>query len=134
MPDERERKLGLDKQAWFDLVLLDAPCTGSGTLRRNPGIKWLLTEQMLNELIQKQRDILNEHATFVKPGGKLLYATCSVLKEEGENQVDWFVREHPEFTIDAILRTPPQSSEMDCFFVARLRKESGSAGVPAIKN
>jgi 16S rRNA (cytosine967-C5)-methyltransferase len=119
-PEEREKRLGEDKLGWFDLVLLDAPCTGSGTLRRNPGIKWLLTEQMLSELVQKQRDILSENAKFVKPGGKLLYATCSVLKEEGEKQMEWFTSEHPDFTLDAMLRTEPDSPEMDCFFVARL--------------
>jgi 16S rRNA (cytosine967-C5)-methyltransferase len=129
-PEEREKRLGEDKLGWFDLVLLDAPCTGSGTLRRNPGIKWLLTEQMLEELVQKQRDILQQHAGFVKPGGKLLYATCSVLKEEGEKQVEWFVSQHPEFTLEATLRTEPDSPEMDCFFVARLRKESKAIGVP----
>ena len=122
LPDQKERMLGADKAAWFDLVLLDAPCTGTGTIRRNPGIKWLLTEQMLAELIEKQRIILEENAHFVKPGGTLLYATCSLLKEEGEAQMEWFTRQHPEFLVEETLRTRPDLEGSDGFFAARLRK------------
>jgi 16S rRNA (cytosine967-C5)-methyltransferase len=121
-PEQREKILGADKTAWFDLVLLDVPCTGTGTLRRNPGIKWLLTEQMLKELLLKQQRILEENARFVKPGGTLLYATCSLLKEEGEEQMKWFTNSNPEFTIEEILRTRPDADGCDGFFVARLRK------------
>jgi len=122
-PDQNERMLGADKTAWFDLVLLDAPCTGTGTLRRNPGIKWLLTEQMLAELVEKQRMIFEENAHFVKPGGTLLYATCSLLKEEGEVQMEWFTGQHPEFSIEETLRTRPDLNSCDGFFVARLKKQ-----------
>jgi len=121
-PDDRERWLGPEKQNWFDLVLVDAPCTGTGTVRRNPGIKWLLTEEMLAELIAKQQLILEEHAGFVKPGGALVYATCSVLKEEGEEQMAWFTAQHPEFQVEETLRTRPDTQNMDGFFAARLRK------------
>jgi 16S rRNA (cytosine967-C5)-methyltransferase len=119
---EREKFLGADKTNWFDLVLLDVPCTGTGTVRRNPGIKWLLTEQMLEELVQKQRTILEENSRFVKPGGTLLYATCSILKEEGEQQTEWFTSAHPEFQIEETLRTHPERDGCDGFFAARLRK------------
>jgi 16S rRNA (cytosine967-C5)-methyltransferase len=114
--------LGEDKTAWFDLVLLDVPCTGTGTLRRNPGIKWVLTEQMLSELLEKQQIIMEENARFVKRGGTLLYATCSLLKEEGEDQMKWFTSVHPEFTLEETLRTRPDLQGCDGFFVARLRK------------
>jgi len=123
-PDQQERMLGPDKTNWFDLVLLDAPCTGTGTLRRNPGIKWLLTEPMLKELIEKQRMILEENAHFVKPGGTVLYATCSLLKEEGEAQMEWLAKLHPEFVVEEILRTRPDESGCDGFFVARLKKST----------
>lgn len=123
-PNDREKWLGPEKLGWFDLVLVDAPCTGTGTLRRNPGIKWLLTEQMLAELVAKQRLILEQHAEFVKPGGALVFATCSILMEEGEQQMAWFIKQHPVFQIEEVLRTRPDTQNMDGFFAARLRKES----------
>jgi 16S rRNA (cytosine967-C5)-methyltransferase len=124
LPSQKEKMLGADKTERFDLVLLDVPCTGTGTLRRNPGIKWLLTEQMLAELLAKQRVILEENARFVKPGGTLLYATCSLLKEEGEDQMKWFANIHPEFSLEETLRTRPDIQGCDGFFVARLRKRA----------
>jgi 16S rRNA (cytosine967-C5)-methyltransferase len=124
LPIQKEKTLGADKTEWFDLVLLDVPCTGTGTLRRNPGIKWLLTEQMLAELLAKQQVILEENARFVKPGGTLLYATCSLLKEEGEDQMKWFTGIHPEYTLEETLRTRPDIQGCDGFFVARLRKST----------
>lgn len=126
LPSQKEKMLGPDKTEWFDLVLLDVPCTGTGTLRRNPGIKWILTEQMLSELLEKQKTILEENARFVKPGGTLLYATCSLLKEEGEDQMKWFTNLHPEFTFEEILRTRPDIQGCDGFFVARLRKAANN--------
>lgn len=122
LPVQKEKMLGEDKTEWFDLVLLNVPCTGTGTLRRNPGIKWLLTEQMLSELLAKQQVILEENVRFVKPGGTLLYATCSLLKEEGEDQMKWFTNSHPEFSLEETLRTRPDIQGCDGFFVARLRK------------
>ena len=128
-PNERADRLGAAKQSWFDLVLLDVPCTGTGTLRRNPGIKWTLTEQMLSELTQKQRLIIEENIGYVKPGATLLYATCSLLKEEGEDQVEWLTQNHPEFTLEETLRTRPDQQGCDGFFAARLRKVSDKEGV-----
>ena len=120
-PDQKIKMLGENKTHWFDLVLLDVPCTGTGTLRRNPGIKWLLTEQMLSELVEKQRMIMEENVRFIKPGGTLLYATCSLLKEEGESQMKWFTSEHPEFTVEETFRSRPDIDGCDGFFIARLR-------------
>ncbi len=111
-----------DKSNWFDIVLLDVPCSGTGTLRRNPSIKWNLTEGMLAELIVKQQNILEANIGYVKSGGEMLYATCSILKNEGEEQIEWFCKKHPEFQLEETKRTHPDSDGCDGFFVARLRK------------
>src|SRR5262249_47535743 len=81
----------------IDRVLVDAPCTGFGTLRRNPDLKWRHKQASLVELTGKQRDILAAAATLVKPGGRLVYATCSVLPDENEAIVDAFLASHPTF-------------------------------------
>jgi len=82
----------------IDRVLVDAPCTGFGTLRRNPDLKWRQQESAVAELARKQHAILAAAATLVKPGGRLVYATCSVLPEENESIVAEFLAAHPEFT------------------------------------
>ncbi len=81
----------------FDRVLVDAPCSGLGTLRRNPDLKWRQTPESVVELNQKQHDILEAAARLVKAGGRLVYATCSLLVEENEAIVEVFLRAHPEF-------------------------------------
>lgn len=81
----------------IDRVLVDAPCSGLGTLRRNPDLKWRQTPQSVAELSHKQRAILAGAARLVKPGGRLVYATCSILAEENEEVVDDFLAAHPEF-------------------------------------
>jgi len=120
-PDQYEKILG-DKPGWFDIVLLDVPCSGTGTLRRNPSIKWNLTEEMVAELVVKQRAILERNIPFIKPGGTLLYATCSILKSEGEDQIEWFCKEHPDFHLDEKKRIHPERDGCDGFFAARLKK------------
>jgi len=82
----------------IDRVLVDAPCTGFGTLRRNPDLKWRQPESAVAELARKQHAILAAAATLVKPGGRLVYATCSVLPEENEAIVADFLAAHPGFT------------------------------------
>jgi len=81
----------------IDRVLVDAPCTGFGTLRRNPDLKWRLTPQDLAELTAKQTRILDAASMLVKPGGRVVYATCSVLPEENDAIVDAFLGTHPAF-------------------------------------
>ena len=81
----------------IDRVLVDAPCTGFGTLRRNPDLKWRQPESAVAELAAKQSSILAAAATLVKPGGRLVYATCSVLPEENEAIVAQFLTAHPQF-------------------------------------
>ena len=82
----------------IDRVLVDAPCSGLGTLRRNPDLKLRQNEASVAELVVKQAAILDAAATLVKPGGRLVYATCSLLAEENEQQADRFAAAHPEFT------------------------------------
>ena len=81
----------------IDRVLVDAPCTGFGTLRRNPDLKWRQTATGLAELVQKQTAILDAAATLLKPGGRLVYATCSILPDENEEVVNAFLASHPQF-------------------------------------
>ena len=81
----------------IDRVLVDAPCTGFGTLRRNPDLKWRQPESSVAELAAKQASILAAAATLVKPGGRLVYATCSVLPDENEAIVAQFLAGHPGF-------------------------------------
>ena len=80
-----------------DRVLVDAPCTGLGMLRRNPEIKWRHTERALDTITEKQQAILSSAARLVKPGGRLVYATCSVLQQENEEIVAGFLSAHPQF-------------------------------------
>ncbi|MFZ2627601.1 MAG: RsmB/NOP family class I SAM-dependent RNA methyltransferase [Rugosibacter sp.] len=80
-----------------DRVLVDAPCSGLGTLRRNPDLKWRQSPQGVNELAQKQAGILTAAARLLKPGGRLVYATCSILDEENAAIVDAFLANHAEF-------------------------------------
>jgi 16S rRNA (cytosine967-C5)-methyltransferase len=82
----------------IDRVLVDAPCSGLGTLRRNPDLKLRQNEASVSELVAKQHGILHAAASLVKKGGRLIYATCSLLAEENEFQADRFSAEHPEFT------------------------------------
>jgi 16S rRNA (cytosine967-C5)-methyltransferase len=91
--DSRARRLA----GKLDRVLVDAPCSGFGTLRRNPDLKWRHGPQALVELAAKQGRILAAAARLVKPGGRLVYATCSILQDENDAVVAQFQRDHPEF-------------------------------------
>ena len=120
----------------MDVVLLDVPCSGSGTWRRNPDAKWNLQAENLNALKQLQADILQSASRLVKPGGRLIYSTCSLLNCENEQQVSQFLQENDMFepallanassleglqiTQGSQLRTSPAQSNMDGFFVAAL--------------
>ncbi|MBU3699692.1 MAG: RsmB/NOP family class I SAM-dependent RNA methyltransferase [Candidatus Kapabacteria bacterium] len=82
----------------FDLVLVDAPCSGLGTARRMPMAKWRITPDTLARHARKQRQVLEEYVSHVRPGGVLVYATCSIMPEENERVVEKFLANHPEFT------------------------------------
>jgi 16S rRNA (cytosine967-C5)-methyltransferase len=83
----------------IDRVVVDAPCSGSGTLRRNPDLKWRFDESELERLIGLQAEVLHASARLVKPGGRLVYATCSVLSVENQDVVGAFLSEHPQFAV-----------------------------------
>jgi 16S rRNA (cytosine967-C5)-methyltransferase len=126
----------------IDRVLVDAPCTGLGTLRRNPDLKWRQDEAALGELALKQAVILSAAAGLVKPGGRLLYVTCSVLREENEAIVQGFLASRSEFALvpvrpalealrialppgepdDAFLRLRPDVHGTDAFFGALMER------------
>ena len=143
---ENERDTWVKRHAGaFDRVLIDAPCSGTGTWRRNPDARWTLTPQDILELRALQARILGSASRLVKPGGRLVYVTCSLLPEENESQVEAFVAAAPEFRIlpiaavwqealgttpptgDAWLRLSPARHGTDGFFVAVLER-SGEAG------
>lgn len=80
-----------DLRGSFDLVFVDAPCSGTGTLRRNPDLKWRISPERIKELTEKQRELIVKYAEFVRPGGRLVYATCSILPCENEEVVEVFL-------------------------------------------
>jgi 16S rRNA (cytosine967-C5)-methyltransferase len=126
------------RPAHADLVLLDAPCTGSGTLRRHPDGRWRLREEHLPDLVALQAAMLQSAASLVRPGGWLLYSTCSLEEEENELQVDAFLASQPEWEIDppaggmpadlldgmGRLCMLPQRHGVDGSFAARLRRRA----------
>lgn len=109
----------------FDRVLVDAPCSGTGVFRRQPESKWRLTPEAVAERVALQASILDEAAFAAKPGGLVVYATCSLLSEENEGQVARFLSRHPgAFALEEQRRVLPAVDEGDCdgFFMARLRR------------
>ncbi len=107
-----------------DKLLLDVPCSGTGVIGRNPDIKWHLTEEALEELIQVQMGILKTYSNMVKPGGEMVYSTCSIFPSEGENQVLVFLKENPTWTLLEQKRAGFPFSEGDGFYMARLKKSN----------
>ena len=104
-----------------DRLLLDVPCSGSGVLRRDVDTKWKLKPEHVERTIAMQRDILTRYTTMLKPGGTLVYATCSIFASENEKQVAWFLENHPEFILEEEKRLHP-TRDNDGFYMARLRK------------
>jgi 16S rRNA (cytosine967-C5)-methyltransferase len=82
-----------------DRVLVDAPCSGSGTLRRNPDLKWRFSETELDRVNEVQHSVLRAAARLLKPGGRIVYATCSLLARENQDVIERFLAEHPDFAI-----------------------------------
>jgi len=133
-----------------DAVLVDAPCSGFGTLRRNPDLKWRFKADDLDRLLAQQASILTAASRLVRPGGWLVYATCSLLREENDDQVLAFLAQHPDFVLESpmevfqiqaivigcetplesegrvlgpVWRTDPLRDACDGFFAARMRRE-----------
>jgi 16S rRNA (cytosine967-C5)-methyltransferase len=121
-------------EASFDRVLVDAPCTGTGTLRRNPEIRWRISTGDIDELSARQSRILQNAAQIVKVGGRLVYSTCSVEPEENEQIVDAFLGQTDDFepvslpasgvlgTTSGAARTWPQQEGADGFFIAAFKR------------
>ena len=105
----------------FDLVFCDAPCSGSGTWRRTPAAKWALTPDRVAELQDIQKAVLNDCANYVKPGGRLVYATCSLFAQENEDQVDAFLADHGDFE-RANQSVIYPSAQSDGFFYSELHR------------
>lgn len=121
----------------IDVVFVDAPCTGAGTWRRHPDAKWRLSPDQLAKRQIEQDSVLEDAATFVKAGGRMIYVTCSLLTEENEDRVAAFLERHPEFTVKPIaldgvthvtpegyLRLTPHRAGTDGFFAAVLQRAS----------
>ncbi len=108
----------------IDRVLLDVPCTGLGALRRNPDIKWSFNEETLDRLIELQRSIMETYSPLVKEDGKMVYATCSILPSESEEQTEWFLKEHPDWELEEEKRMRPDIDGFDGFYMARLIRTS----------
>ena len=108
-------------QRSFDAVLLDTPCSGTGTIRRNPDKKWSLSESGIERLGRLQAEILETYAPLVKPRGRMVYATCSLLQAENQERLNAFLAKHPEFELDSdpLLRRPDLHGE-DGFYAQRL--------------
>ena len=122
----------------IDRVLVDAPCSGLGTLRRNPDLKWRQSAQSIEELKAKQAAILSAAAGLLKPGGRLVYATCSFLPEENQAVIGDFLATHPQFTVlncaellsqqkipldtGEFLQLSPRLHQTDGFFAAALTR------------
>jgi len=106
----------------FDCILVDAPCSGTGTLRRNPEIRWRLTPDAIPTLATAQKQFLDNASQVLKPGGRLVYSTCSVELEENEQVVEHFLSTHPHFTPLKTLRTWPHHDGTDGFFITLLER------------
>lgn len=126
---------------FFDRLLIDAPCTGTGIIRRHPDIKWARRPEDLQHGPEKQYRLLSSLAPLLKAGGVLVYATCSLEPEENELLIARFLEEHPQFSLEdprpdlprtarelvdekGFLRTYPHRHHLDGFFTARLRKKA----------
>jgi 16S rRNA (cytosine967-C5)-methyltransferase len=105
----------------FDRILIDAPCSGTGTLRRNPEIRWRISEHDIHELAAQQKLFLSNAVRVLKAGGQLVYSTCSVERDENEEVIADFLREHPQFKTTNTRRLWPQHEGTDGFFIASLQ-------------
>ena len=107
-----------------DRVLVDAPCSGSGTLRRQADLKYRINGDSVAQMGTVQREVLGRCAPLVKPGGKLVYATCSILTSENEAQTAWFSSINPDFVLEEERKISPAASGWDGFYMARWRRIS----------
>ena len=105
-----------------DCVLIDSPCSGLGVLRRNPDAKWKLQPEFIEKLKMTQAEILSSYSSMVKTGGKLVYATCSILPSENEKQVEQFLKKNTDFKLINEKKVSPEKSGFDGFYMALMEK------------
>jgi 16S rRNA (cytosine967-C5)-methyltransferase len=110
----------LEKSA--DRLLLDVPCSGLGVLRRNPDIKWKLSLEAMERIKKQQQEIIASYSKMLKVGGKMVYATCSILSSENEEIVDEFVKANPDFKKTGEKKILPSQSGFDGFYMASLER------------
>ncbi len=142
--EQRQRGSAARDNRQYDLVLVDAPCSGIGTVRRMPMAKWRITADTLARHARKQLQVLEEYVSHVRPDGVLVYATCSIMPEENERVVEKFLAEHPEFSGEPLapcfgrygvnvpgltaeqfmLQMDPLHHGTDGLFMARLRRSA----------
>lgn len=107
-----------------DALLIDAPCTGLGVLRRNPDAKWKLDPSFVERITKEQRNILAEYSKVLRIGGRMVYATCSILSEENEKQVTRFLEENPEFSLVSEEILLPHQSGNDGFYISVMERKA----------
>lgn len=107
-----------------DRLLLDVPCTGSGVLKRNPDAKYKIDRRFFERVTAIQQEIIENYSRMLKPGGVMVYATCSLFKGENEERVAKFLAGHPEFVLEEELMHRPSDTHFDGFFMARIRKSN----------
>ena len=106
----------------FDHVVVDAPCSGCGTWRRSPNLRWNLTEKQLAHIVKLQGEILERASQYVKPGHYLSYITCSLTRDENEEQIENFLRNHPNYHIIKQKRYSPARTGTDGFFLCVMQQ------------
>ena len=107
-----------------DRLLLDVPCSGLGVLRRNPDAKWKLSPSFISEIHTIQAQILSQYSEMLKPGGKLVYATCSILPSENQKQVSSFLEASKNFELEEESTIWPDQKGFDGFYMARLTRKN----------
>lgn len=107
-----------------DIVIADLPCSGLGVIQKKKDIKYKMTQKKQADLTKLQREILSVVHTYVKPGGTLIYSTCTVNRAENEENVAWFLKEHPAFSLAGMEQILPKAGRCDGFFLARLIKDN----------
>ncbi len=131
LSDDKQRKWLKRQKETFDVILLDVPCTGTGTWRRNPDTRWKQHGPGLEELVKIQAEILDKVASSAKKGGRIVYATCSILPAENEEQVEAFLKRNADFKVKPVeerlgnpyMRLTPLRHNTDGMFAAVLEKQ-----------
>lgn len=108
----------------LDVVLIDAPCSGLGTIKRNPDVKWKLQNETIDRYIEIQASLLEKNKSLIDKTGKIIYATCSILPSENELQVQRFLKKHPNFELRKEIKLSPHLYGVDGFYMAELVKQS----------